>query len=500
MKPPPHIDLRALARQAMADKGFLTDFPEAVGREVEAAREPAKDGSILDLTGWLWSSIDNDDSRDLDQAEYIKADGGGWTVYVAVADVDRFAPKGSAAEGAAAHNTTSVYTGVETFPMLPTKFSTDLSSLNEGQDRAAVVMELAVAGDGRVTRSTVYAALIRNKAQLTYNAVAAWLAKNAGDSRSAPSTGITSNTLRKIEADGALKEQLLLQHKAACALRERRVERGALEFQANEWRGRLSADGHVELDDRRSNAATQLIEDFMIAANQAMAAFLEAAGSPVIQRVVRTPKKWDRIVQLAAEKGAKLPPEPDAKALQAFLTDQKRKDPERYPDLSLSVIKLLGRGEYVVKAPGNDGFGHFGLAVQDYTHSTAPNRRYPDLLVQHLLKAVFAKKPLPYTQAELESLARHCTEKEDDANKVERFVGKCLAALSMAPRVGTTFAGLITGASDAGTWVRLSSPPVEGRVEGNAQGVQVGERVEVRLDSVNPMKGFIDFSLVRRLS
>jgi exoribonuclease-2 len=519
---PSSIDLRAIARQVMLAHGFLVDFPLAAITQANQAAEPPFDRSGLrDLTGWLWSSIDNDDSRDLDQIEYVQPVARGTCVYVAVANVDWFAASRSAIDAAAQQNTTSIYTGVQTFPMLPERLSTGLTSLLEGQKRLAVVIEFSVAGDGTVQDSAVYPAVVQNKAQLTYNAVATWLQPNAvqqndvrrndvllNDVRQNAVSSVTLHMLEKIRSNPDLQKQLLLQDQVAQKLRERRHESGALTLETSEFQPVVAPDGSFELKSREINRATQLIEEFMIAANQTTVGSLQARGLPCLRRVVRTPKRWDRIVELATAQGAALPPEPDSKSLEAFLKNQRQAHPDRFADLSLSVIKLLGRGEYVVsthgqKAPGrprNTGsLGHFALAVENYSHSTAPNRRYPDLLTQRFLLAAFNKKPAPYAIADLQSLAQHCTDKEDDANKVERSVHKSIAAVALTPHIGEMFPGIITGASEKGIWVRILHPAVEGKLTGKAARLDVGDKVQVRLTLADPERGYIDFVLIKRI-
>jgi VacB/RNase II family 3'-5' exoribonuclease len=481
----------------MQDHGFLVDFPAEALREAAAAAEP--DFSKLaarDLTGWLWSSIDNDDSRDLDQIEYAVKEAGGTRIYVAIAQVDYFVPKGSALDGAAQHNTTSIYTGVETFPMLPERLSTDLSSLAENQKRQAVVMEFLVGDDGSVPSSTVYFATVVNKAQLTYDAVAAHLEPPAAGAPA--SSEVTQRMLEKIHSNSALQEQLRMQDAAAQALRKKRHEAGALTLQTIEFQPTVTSTGQMDLSSHPSNRATQLIEDFMIAANQATVSYLLSMQFPTLRRMVRTPKRWDRIVELSGMHGDSLPAVPDVKALEGFLQRQKERDPERFADLSLAVIKLLGRGEYVVNVPGQAAQGHFSLAVANYSHSTAPNRRYPDVLTQRLLLAALAKKPVPYSVTDLETLALHCTEKEDDANKVERTVHKCIAAVALSSHIGETYSGYITGASDKGVWIRILQPPVEGKLQGKLPKLDVGDKVDVRLTETNPERGYIDFELLKR--
>lgn len=482
-----HPDLRSIARRAMLERGFLVDLSPEAQEELKKEFEPDfRSVKARDLTPWLWSSIDNDDSRDLDQIEYAVEERGGIRIYVGIADVDWFVPAHSPLDLAAAHNTTSIYTGVRTFPMLPEQLSTDLSSLNEGENRLAIVVEMLVSRDGEITEPSLYAAIVQNKAQLAYNSVAAWLDQQPD-----------GKTPEKVERNRDLQKQLRLQDQAAACLRQRRHEAGALTFQTMELQPIMSPDGMVvDLASKQHNRATLLIEDFMIAANQTTASFLEQRGLPSIRRVVKIPERWDRIRALAAALGGNLSPEPDARSLEEFLQQQQRSNPSHFPELSLSIIKLLGRGEYMVKMPGGDAPGHFGLAVENYSHSTAPNRRYSDLLTQRLLKAAFAGKHAPYSGDELRELAARCTEKENDANKVERQVKKCAAAAMLRPRVGQEFDAVVSGINASGMWVRLLHPPVEGKLLGEAKHLDIGHRVHVRLDSVNPERGFIDFELL----
>ena len=473
--------LDRIAHNAMLKYGLRPEWPpEAIA---ELARLRAKvPPAARDLRSLPWSSIDNDESRDLDQLE-VAVDDSTPRLLIAIADVDSLVPQGSALDTHAQTNTTSVYTPARVFPMLPPELSTDRTSLNEREDRAALVIEMAVDEDGTVTRSDVYQARVQNHAKLTYNAVAAWL-----DGREPAPSALTSNS--------ALARQLTLQDRIASRLRTHREEQGALDFDRREAKP-VMADGAVtELRTDEPNRARDLIESFMVAANGATAQFLSSHGYPSIHRVVRSPERWPRIVDLAREHGASLPPAPDARALQAFLAAERAEQPEDFSDLSLSVIKLLGRGEYVAESPTRPSDGHFALAVSNYTHSTAPNRRFTDLVTQRLIKAALSGRTSPYQLAELSQLAAHCTKQEDAANKVERLVRKAAAALWMSNRIGDVFDGIVTGASAKGTWVRLRGPLVEGRVERGQEGLDVGDRVRVRLLSTDPDQGFIDFARV----
>jgi VacB/RNase II family 3'-5' exoribonuclease len=479
-------DLEAIARQAMLDKGLLPDFAPAALKQLDGIKQPAASGpGIRDLRSLLWSSIDNDDSRDLDQLEVAEAlPGDACRVLVAIADVDSTVAVGTPLDDHARANTTSVYTAAKIFPMLPEKLSTDLTSLGENQDRLALVIEFAVAADGNLSSSDVYRALVRNRAKLAYDAVGAWLIGTA----SAPAP---------IAAVAGMDQQLRLQDQAVQRLRKVRQTRGALTLQTIEARAVFDNGILTELRPDEPNRAKELIEDFMIAANGVVARFLAAKGLPALRRVLRSPEHWDRIVALASARGAKLPAAPDAVALNQFLAAQRQAAPASFPDLSLSVIKLLGSGEYQVERPGETGPGHFGLAVSDYTHSTAPNRRFPDVITQRILKAALAGSVPAYAIAELETLAEHCTLQEDNAKKVERLVQKSAAAFLLASRIGRQFDAVVTGASDKGTWVRISDPIAEGKVVKGADGMKVGDKVRVQLLDTDPARGFIDFGRTR---
>jgi exoribonuclease-2 len=478
----------------MIEHDLQPDFSAAALRETAEIRDapPSIGEGIRDLRPLLWASIDNDDSRDLDQLTVAdgnqRAEGAdGARILVAIADVAATVARGSALDAHAAANTTSVYTAGQTFPMLPERLSTDLTSLGEGVDRRAIVLEMIVAADGRVTGSNVYRAVVRNRAKLAYNGVAAWL-----DGKAEPPPALA--------AVPGLDAQLRLQSRVAQAMRTRRHEHGALELQTLQARPVFEGDDLADLLADEGNRAKELIEDFMIGANGVAAQFLGKRGFPSLRRVLRTPERWPRIVELAAGLGERLPPSPSAPALETFLAKRRAADPTRFPDLSLAVVKLLGRGEYVLERPGQSSPGHFGLAVRDYTHSTAPNRRFPDLLMQRLVHAAIAGARPPYTTEELDALAHHCTDQEDNAAKVERQVAKSAAALLLSSRVGQRFDAVVTGASEKGTWVRIASPPVEGKVVHGFEKLDVGDRATVELTAVDVDRGFIDFVRVRGAS
>jgi len=470
----------------MLERGLVPDFPITALAELNGIHGPATrtEEPARDLKNFLWCSIDNDDSRDLDQltvAEVMPA--GAVKVLVSIADVDAIVKKQSALDDHARQNTTSVYTAAEIFPMLPEKLSTDLTSLNYESDRLAVVIEMVFAEDGSLQDSDLYGAIVRNRAKLAYNSVASWL----------ESKGPMPQVLATISG---LDENLRLQDRVAQKLKKVRHASGALDLETIEARPVFVGDELKDLETDQPNRAKDLIADFMIAANGVTARYLASKKLPSIRRVVRVPKNWDRIVELAAEWGSTLPKEPDSKALEQFLISTKAADPLRFPDLSLSVIKLLGAGEYVVQLPGGSATGHFGLAVKDYAHSTAPNRRYPDLITQRLLKAAMVGGSQPYDNAELEVLAKHCTEGEDAAKKVERQVGKSAAAILLESRIGQQFNAIVTGASDKGTWVRLFQPPIEGRLASGFEGVDVGHNLRVQLISTDVERGYIDFKRI----
>ena len=484
---PARSQLRSIARRAMLQRGMLPDFSAAVLAQTDTITRAATEigASIRDLRSLLWASIDNDDSRDLDQLSVAVPNAGGAVkILVAVADVDAIIKKDSALDGHARANTTSVYTAAEIFPMLPEKLSTDLTSLGEDQERLAIVIEMTISADGAVEGSDVYRAIVINRAKLAYNGVAAWL------------DGATPAPAR-ISALPGLDQQLRIQDRVAQAMKKLRHEHGALSLETTEARAVFDGDALADLRAEETNRAKELIEDFMIAANGVTARYLEQKGFPSLRRVLHSPERWERIVELAAAVGERLPSEPTAGALDEFLRKRREADPARFPDVSLSVIKLLGRGEYTLELPGQRAEGHFGLAVKDYTHSTAPNRRFPDVITQRLLKAALAGQPVPYSNEELGELARHCTEEEDSATKVERQVRKSAAALLLESRIGERFDAIVTGASAKGTWVRIMQPAAEGKVVHGFEELHVGDRVRVELIHTDVEHGFVDFARVK---
>ena len=468
----------------MLERGLLPEFSSEALAQVKAITGPATaaDDAVRDLRGLLWASIDNDDSRDLDQLSVAApGEGGAARILVAIADVDALVKKGTPVDDHAAANTTSVYTAAQLFPMLPERLSTDLTSLGPDVERLALVMEMSVGADGVVGASDIYRALVVNKAKLAYDGLAAWLDG-------------TGPAPARVTAVPGLDENLRLQDRVAQAMKAHRHKHGALSLQSTEARpvfeGELLAD--LRVDER--NRTKDLIEDFMVAANGVSARFLEARGVPSMRRLLRSPERWSRIVALAEALGERLPAEPDGVALEAFLRTRRQADPKRFADLSLSVVKLLGRGQYALELPGSAPVGHFGLAVRDYTHSTAPNRRFPDLITQRLLKAALTGGEVPYTTDELVVLAQRCTALEDAAAKVERQVRKSAAALLLERRIGERFEGFVTGASPKGTWVRIAHPAAEGMLVRGHQHLDVGDRLAVKLVSVNVERGFVDFA------
>jgi exoribonuclease-2 len=482
---PNHFNLVAAAHASMIEHGFQPEFPAGTDAQlaaIQAHPEPPSIPGLQDLSKMLWSSIDNDTSRDLDQIEWAEQlPDGRIRVLVGVADVDVRVPLGSVIDGHARTETTSVYTGVKVFPMIPVELSEGITSLNENQDRVAHVIEYCVDAAGAVSDGKVYAALVRNRAQLAYNAVGAWLEGTGA----APA---------KVAASADLAAQLKLQDTAAQRMVGGRFQHGALDLETIETRPELKGDQPVDIVAQQKNRATSLIEEFMVAANGVAARTFEDAGVASIRRIVRTPKRWDRIVEVAQGLGTTLPAAPDSKALNDFLLAQKQKDPDHFPDLSLTVIKLMGPGEYVLVKPNEPSPGHFGLAVQDYTHSTAPNRRFPDIVTQRLMKALLAKAPPPYSEDDLNAIAQRCTLMEDASRKVERDMQKRIAAVVLHPRIGQSFPAIVTGVNKYGTFVRTLNPHVDGMLVRGGKGLDVGDKVTVKLISTDPQRGFIDFA------
>jgi exoribonuclease-2 len=476
-------DLQTIAKEVMLARGFEPDFPPQVQEQLdELKRQPPRvvaTPGVRDLRNLLWSSIDNDTSRDLDQIEVAqRLSDGQVKILVGIADVVAFVPKLSPIDEHAARETTTVYAGIRNFPMLPEELSTGQTSLLENQDRLTVVIEFVVDATGIIS-SDVYQAVVRNKAQLQYNSLGKWLEASAA----APV---------KVAASGDLQAQLKLQDEIAQKLKDQRYKHGALNLQTDEVRPLVLNEQVVDVVKQQKNRATELIEDFMVAANGVVARFLQNVSS--LRRIVRTPERWDRIVQLAATKGVKLPSEPDSKALNDFLLHQKAADPDHFAELSLAVIKLIGPGEYVLERAGEVAPGHFGLAVQDYTHSTAPNRRFPDVVTQRLIKAVLSGQRNPYSDDELMAIAANCTQKENAARKVEREMAKRLAAVALQHRIGDVFDAIVTGVTPHGTFVRVLQPHVEGLLAQGQRGLDVGDKLRAKLIRTDLEKGYIDFA------
>lgn len=482
------FDLQTSAKQTMVAHGFQPDFPAEIQAQLASilSNPPAvvPGPSIRDLRELLWSSIDNDTSRDLDQIEYAELLPDGTTkVLIGIADVDTFVPRGSPIDNYAAGETTSVYTGVRIFPMLPEQLSTGLTSLLENQDRLSVIVEYKIDASGNVIAPDVYRAVVRNRAQLAYNAVGAWL-EGCG---SAPP---------KVAGAPELQAQLKLQDRAAQALRNQRFRAGALDLETSENRPVVMGNQIVDIVGQQKNHATGLIEDFMIAANGVIARLMRDKQRSSIRRVVKTPERWDRIVALAAESGEKLPANPNSKALNEFLIKRKTADPDGFPDLSLAVIKLMGPGEYVLERPSDPEQGHFGLAVHDYTHSTAPNRRFADLVTQRLIKSLLSGQAATYSDGDLVSIAQNCTLKEEAERKVEREMSKRIAAVAMSPKIGQVFDAIVTGVTPGGTFVRALQPHVDGMLVHGHQGLDVGDRLRVKLVNTDAVRGYIDYARV----
>lgn len=484
---PGNVDLRSVAEQVVRARGFDPRFPTEVQNQVSLLqRHPtavSPGGDIRDLRNLPWSSIDNDDSKDLDQVEVAEQlPDGSIKLLVGIADVDNFVAKSTPIDAHASREATTVYTGVRVFPMLPEPLSTGITSLLEGADKLCVVSEYVVDADGCIQASDIYRAVLRNQAKLTYSAIGSWLQGGA--------------LPEKVSSSPELQEQLKLQDAAAQKLREQRFRHGALNIESIEVKPIMSDDQVTGITNQEKNRASNLIEEFMIGANEVMARMLKAKKISSIRRVVKTPERWDRIVALAAEHGGHLPAQPDPKALNDFLLKRKAEDPDHFADVSLIVVKLMGPGEYVLERPGDEAIGHFGLAVQDYTHSTAPNRRFADIVTQRLVKNALNSKATPYSDNELTSIAENCTAKSSAARKVERDMRKRIAAVALKRNIGQTFDAIVTGATDKGTFVRVMKPYVEGMLVSGHKGIDVGDRLRVKLVNTDPQRGYIDFAKV----
>ncbi len=481
------IILQDIARNAMISRGLVPDFPDVEISELNEISLPAvcKPEIAKDMRDLLWCSVDNADSLDLDQLTYAEPlEGDNVRILVAIADVDALVVAQSNIDKHASQNTASVYTVARIFPMLPEKLSTNLTSLCLDSDRCAIVVDMILGDDGKVKQSDVYRALVRNHAKLQYAGLSAWFEGKG-------------TVYPEIIRVSGLAENLKLQDRTAQQMKALRHEHGALEFETIEAIPIFDGDTLLEMKVEQKNRAKDLIEDFMIAANGTTARYLAGKNFPSLRRVVRIPEKWDRIVEMASEHGFSLPAEADSKSLSEYLKFIKQNDPMHFADISISVLKLLGSGEYVVDIPGTIQPGHFGLAVKDYTHSTAPNRRYPDLVTQRLLKSAISGRPVPYTMDQLEQIATHCTNKEDDVKKVERQVEKSANAILMKSRIGEIFEAIVSGASPKGTWIRLFNPHVEGKLVNGFKGLKVGHKLKARLTHINVESGYIDFEKVQ---
>lgn len=479
-----HHLLKDLADQAMLERGLDPSYSEEALKQIQETRGPAEEPSLPDLCDLPWCSIDNGQgdevtSKDLDQITAAQeAEEGAVRVYVAIADVDALVPKGCAVDEQAARNTATVYTAAKNYPMIDPQFSEDWTSLNEGAPRLAIVTDFLVYPGGKLGSYTIRRARVLNRCKLNYEAVGAWL-EGKGE------------LPRALIGQEELQTSLKVQDMVAQQLKQVRRLRGSLELASLEARAQTEGDKVTDVKGQLRNHATELIENLMVACNGFASEYLRAHGMPTLQRVVRRPKFWARIVELAEEFKWTLPEEPDSKALQKFLENRRKKDPDRFPDLSLQVLKMLGRGEYVVEVPGEPLIGHFGLAVREYSHSTAPNRRYPDLVTQRLIKATLAGQPCPYDVEELEELARHCSDQEAAADKVQRQTAKSAAALYLQDHIGEKFEAVVSGENQKSTWVRLLSKPIEGLLDGGH--ARIGQRLTVKLVSVNVERGYIDF-------
>jgi exoribonuclease-2 len=480
------VILQNIARKAMIERGLATDFPSSVLAETNSIASPAmnKLATAKDLRNLLWCSVDNADSLDLDQLTYAELlPGNNVRLLVAIADVDALVPAQSNIDDHASQNTVTIYTIAQIFPMLPEKLSTDLTSLRYDADRCAIVVEMLIGDDGSLIQSDIYSAIVCNHAKLEYDSLAAWI----------EDTAPIPPEILKVEG---LAENIRLQDRVAQKLRKLRLENGALEFDTIEARPVFEGDDLLEMKTDQKNRAQNMIQEFMIATNGVTARFLTKKNFPSLRRVVQTPKRWDRIVGLASEHGFSLPSEADPKSLSHYLKFVRQQYPSNYANLSLSILKLLGGGEYILETPGSVPQGHFGLAVKDYAHSTAPNRRYPDLITHRLLKSAISGGVVPYSKDQLELIARHCTLKEDDAKKVERQVEKSANAMLMESRIGEEFEAIVSGAAPKGTWIRVFNPYLEGKLVNGFAGLEVGHKLKARLIHVDIESGFIDFERV----
>jgi exoribonuclease II len=480
-------DLARIAAKAMVDRGLTAEFSSSALDQLAAfdksSQETATD--IRDLRSLLWCSIDNEESRDLDQLSVCDVlPNGAVKILVAIADVDTLVKKDSPIDDCAQQNTTSVYTAARIFPMLPELLSTDLTSLNAHVDRLAMVTELVFDAEAKLTTSTIYRAKVHNQSKLAYDDVAHWL---NGKSDIPAGVRVVAGMDAQIRTQDAISQKL----------RKRRFENGALEFRSIQSRTVFAGDQVVDVEQQQPNRARQLIEELMLATNGVTARFLAAKGYSALCRVVRSPERWLKIVEVAKDLNEVLPVEPDSKALEAFLRKRRLADPLRFPDLSLVIVKLMGAGEYALQLAGAAPVGHFGLAVREYSHSTAPNRRFADLITQRMLKAAIIGAPAPYSDAELEALAKHCNDQGSDANKVERQVRKSEAALVLQTRLGEVFDGIVTSASSKGVWVRIFHPPVDGRLSGPGAAPHIGQKVKAKLTLADVERGFIDFEEVK---
>jgi len=473
------------AYETVIRNGFEPEFSPAVAdelAEIEAKRDPVPTSNVIDLRDTLWSSIDNKTSKDLDQIEWAEQlENGDIRLLVGIADVSAYVKKGTPIDRHARQNTVTVYTETRIFPMLPEELSTDITSLIEGEDRLAVVADMIVKENGDVPETKFFRALVRNHAKLDYESVGDWL-EGRGEMP------------RKIAETDGLEEQIRLQNVAAVRLGDYRARKGALDFESIESSAVVEGGEVREIRALVPNAARKLIENFMIATNVEMAEYLERENVASLRRVVEAPERWDGIVRIAAEYGERLPAEPDLPAFSAFLARRKKADPERFPDLSLSLIKLIGAGRCVVQRPGEDAGGHFGLAVNDYAHSTAPNRRFTDIVVQRIVKAVIAGEQQPYTSEELDDIAEQTNLQAKAARKVERRMRKIVAAAVLQHHIGEEYDAIVTGDTKAGVFARILRPPVDGMVVRGEHRLDVGDKVRVKLLSANPHNGFIDFA------